>query len=540
MRQRRPLLNCGRAALLAASLHGSVGAWAAEPPEAVPSSSQTRPSEDDLFGAAPAQPAAPAEPVQAPLEGSTPVDSSRDAQILGQAPKSMFSEEPAPSDPLTLGGRLYMRSQTSLLEEQTAKAASFGSPTLLDIYLDARPNERVRGFVLARVQYDPTTVPGGGGLVATTATTNGVSGSPDLAARRVTAAGPRLVLDQMWLRFDIEHTLFVTAGTQHVRWGTGRFWAPSDFLHLRRRNPLDVFDARTGTTLLKVHLPIESRAWNFYAYALPESPSPTGTLRQVAGAARAEMVLGAAELGLGAVLGGGRAPRYAGDLSFGIGEIDFYGEVALRDRGEIDRVYFEPNATVPPTVDLGTGNGNAPSSLSPADLAAVVDAFYPVYRNRGYRPQSVAGFTYSRTYHDSDAFTLGGEYFYNGLGYESPTRYPGLILPHSSPLNEPATFFYLGRHYGALFATFPAPYSLDRHNFTLSTLGNLSDFSFITRFDYALTLLTHLQVEAFAALHYGETTGEFRLGVRNLEFGGIRFDRGASLVDLGLGLRMAL
>ncbi len=61
----------------------------------------------------------------------------------------------------------------------------------------------------------------------------------------------------MWLNFDILHTAFVTAGKQHVRWGTARFWAPTDYLHLQPRNPLLPFDARTGTTMLKVEVPWE-------------------------------------------------------------------------------------------------------------------------------------------------------------------------------------------------------------------------------------------------------------------------------------------
>ena len=35
------------------------------------------------------------------------------------------------------------------------------SPNLLDAYFDARPNDRVRAFILGRVSYDPTAPPGG-------------------------------------------------------------------------------------------------------------------------------------------------------------------------------------------------------------------------------------------------------------------------------------------------------------------------------------------------------------------------------------------
>ena len=73
-------------------------------------------------------------------------------------------------------------------------------------------------------------------------------------------------------------------------------------------------------------------------------------------------------------------------------------------------------------------------------------------------------------------------------------------------------FFYTGRHYAALFASLPAPYSWNYTTFTLSTIGNISDRSFVSRLDYSLTVLTHLSFEAFAAVHFGYKAGEFRLG----------------------------
>jgi hypothetical protein len=311
----------------------------------------------------------------------------------------------------------------------------------------------------------------------------------------------------MWLRFDIKHTVFVTAGRQHVRWGTARVWNPTDFLHVNRRNPLDVFDARTGTSMLKLHLPWEAQGWNFYAYGLTEGAGPK--IGDVAGAARAEVVLGTAELGLGGLFQRHRKPKLAADLSTGFFDFDLYGELALRYGSEIDRVLYVPDA--PPTLE----------------------ARYPgVYRESGIKPQVTGGFTYSHQYADKDVVTVGGEYFYNSLGYDDAGIYPGL-LGRLNTLSEPPQFFYLGRHYAALFLLVPAPYSWDLTTFALSTLGNLSDRSFITRLDYSLTLLTHLRFEAFVSVHYGRSNGEFRLGNKDLNLQ-------PSLLDLGVALRVSI
>jgi hypothetical protein len=517
------------------------------PAPAAPPNAGTAPVAPVPAASAPAPVAAPPGPPAAAAESAAPsapnatAAPSRDAQILGSGETPMFSEETAPDDPLKIGGQIYLRAQTTASRGQNIGDWAFSSPSLLDVYLDARPNDRVRGFVQGRMLYDPT-LPASASdseSIGTVSATGSTSGSQSLSSLfEQPTRGPTVALDQLWLNFDVAHTVFVTAGKQHVRWGTGHFWTPTDFLHLTPRNPLDVFDARTGTTMLKLHLPIESRAWNFYGYLLTESNTSTPTLGSVAAAGRAEFVFGPSELGLGAVAQRDHKAKLASDLSFGIGDFDFYGELGLRSGGEIDRVSYDPNAVAP--VAATPPSYQSPDDAARAALEQVVDAYYPVYRSEGYKAQVVAGASYARKYNDNDMFTIGGEYFYNGLGYASPSAYPGLVLPHSTSLNDSANFFYLGRHYAALYISFPAPYSLDNHTFTLSTLGNLSDRSFITRFDYSLIALTHVRFEAFVSAHYGNENGEFRFGVSHLNLGGVDFTRAPASMDLGLALRIAI
>jgi hypothetical protein len=508
---------------------------------------QERPSESEMFGAEPASPTPP-EPA-APAEGAAPEPqdparapsppASRDAEILGGSRPDMFSEEAAPDDPLEIGGQLYLRAQGTALEGQPVGDFSFSAPSLLDLYLDARPNDRVRGFVLGRMSFD-STLPSRAGQaqsIGAPGETGDTAGSPDPSSLlSAQTRGPHVSLDQLWLRFDVAHTVFVTAGKQHVRWGTGRFWAPTDYLHFRRRNPLDVFDARSGTTMLKLHLPVESKAWNFYAFGVTEADDATPQLNRIAGAARAELVFGPTELGIGAFVRRHQKPKLAADLSAGIGDFDFYGELAVQNGGDVDRVQYAPNAVVPDFAE--PASWETPQQTALRELGQVVDAFYPVYRSKGWKAQAVGGLSYARKYNDNDVFTLGVEYFYNGLGHQSPAPYPGLVLPHSTELRDPATFFYLGQQYGAVFFSMPSPYSLDNHTFTLSTLGNLSDLSFITRFDYSYVLLTHIRFEAFISARYGHENGEFRFGVTDLELGGQSFSRPPSISDFGVALRV--
>ncbi len=491
-------------------------------------------------------------PSEPPPQGEPPAAAAadnaneRDSDILGTPGEEVkFTEEATPEDPLAIGGLLYLRAQSFPLEGQPPKDWSLSAPSLLDVYLDVRPNDRVRGYVLGRMVYDPTLPPSGndslvatGGPLAPGAASAGTQTLNSIFAQR--DRDPQVVLDQLWLRFDLDHTLFVTAGKQHVRWGTGRFWNPTDYLHLQNRNPIDVFDSRTGTSMLKLHLPIEDLAWNFYGYAVTEDVDSTDTVSEVAGALRGEFVIGTAELGLGIFARKNNKPRFAADLSFGLWDFDIYGEVALRDASEIDRVRFDPNGQAEP---LMRASWETDQEFAVRSIANIVDALYPIEVEQGLKPQVVGGFSYTQKYNDVDTFTLGTEYFYNSLGYDDVRDYPGLILPHTVPLRDPATFFYLGKHYGAVFATFPAPYSLDLHTFTVSCLGNLSDQSFISRLDYSLTLLTHLTFEAFFGVHFGRTQGEFRFGVDDLTFGDppvLTVDQPPALFDLGVALRMAI
>jgi hypothetical protein len=503
---------------------------------------QGRPSDDAIFGGgataggpdggAPAEPdgGAPADaaaptPPPAEVPGTAPAAAAtpegRDQALLG-APSTTgeiqhLSDYQAPENPLQIGGQIYLRTQSTARQGDSPGSWSLSAPSLLDVYFDARPNPRVRGFILGRMSYDATVPPDATTGMAAASSQGAFTGSSVTGFTTFNPSrGPNALLDQLWLRFDLGQRVFVTVGKQHVRWGTGRFWQPTDYLHQQKRNPLDVFDARGGTTMLKLHVPWEARAWNFYGFAVADEGGETGpatvgtastvfgtgtTLRQVAGGARAEIVILGAELGLDVLAKRDRKPRFGIDLSTGIGDFDVYADVGIRHGEDFNKV-------VPAT---GTNGMDCVLSDGTPVTTDVVSQKYAVTQQSGIKTQTVVGLNYARKYNDNDLWTIGAEYFYNQPGYADTSVYPGLLFNQS---NQPQlNFFYTGRHYGALFLSLPAPYSWNRTNFTVSTLGNLSDLSFVTRLDVAHTLLTHLSVEAFVGVHYGSRSGEFRLGV---------------------------
>lgn len=447
---------------------------------------QERPSDEEIFGA----PAGPARP--GPEEGPTPGSQGRPPPP--QTPESAEAVKPPPPaspDPLSIGGQLYLRSVVLAQENVPPSKWFLSSPSLVDGYLDARPNDRVRGFVLVRTFFDPTVDPNQPGLF----------GTPPLPQTQV-------VIDQLWINFDVNHQAFVTAGRQHVKWGVARFWSPTDYLHAVPRNPLDIFDARTGTTMLKVHVPWEKQGWNFYGMALLEGDEVANQVGKTGLAGRAELVLGTAELGLDAIVRKGMDPRFGVDLSAGVGDVDVYAEAALRW------------GSLYPSYRLAT----------PGVLAS-----YEAYQPGGFRPAVTAGASWSYKYSDEDTFTIGAEYAFDDNGYAGPALYPVLFATGAF------TPFYVGRHYAGVWFLLPKPGSWNDTTITLSTLGNLSDRSFITRLDWQVLALTYLRVELYAAAHYGDKRGEFRLGVDLPPQGGVpRVEVAAQVFEAGLAARVAL
>jgi len=460
-----------------------------------------RPSEDDLFGA-PSSGSKPADskPATAPGAPEAPTATPRAAQ-----PTPVPADRP---DPLAIGGVLYLRSFVSGAEGDTGlRDYSLSLPSIVDGYLDARPNDRVRGLVLGRLFFDASSSAGSSSALA----------SAGSGVTTTAGSNPRVVLDQLWVKFDVEHTVFVTAGRQHVKWGTARFWTPTDFLHSVQLNPLSQFDERTGTTMVKLHLPWESKGWNFYGVAAFDLDEPASTLRSVAGAARAEVVLGTLELGADVLARNGSKPRIGVDGSAGLGPFDVYIESALTSR-ETPRFR----------------NQGAPCALPLVERCAVVNDAY-------LSPATSVGLNWSYKYSDEDSVTVGAEVFYNPSGYADASIYPlaaatGQLVP-----------FYAGRLYAGAYVLLPKPGSWNNTTINLATLGNLSDRSFITRLDWQVLVLTYLQVQVFGAVHYGNKGGEFRFAI---DTPALAFGRGASSIsalqvrapvfDAGLALTMAL
>lgn len=471
---------------------------------------QDRPSEADLFGNEGDAPVAAdagvtdARPDEASMFGGdeaspdagaaeVPVATGdRDQEQLSAGPvQSKFDTDELASDPLKIGGNLLMFGQGYFQQGRPFLDGAFSAPMILDVYMDGRPNDRLRAYAVGRLQFDPTRPIG-------TGSTTSPTGTSIIGATPATSANPSVFLDQLWLRFDILRTVYVTVGRQKVRWGVSRIWYPTDFLNSQPRDAFNPFDVRLGVNMLKLHVPVESLGWNFYAYGLLDAVNITSSgvqLKQLGGAVRGEFVLGPAEIGIGGVWQEGRRQRYAVDVSTALGPFDVYAEAAFRDARDFVRYEY-------------------PSDLEQSNIVSNFQNI-TARRDEGVIVQVSGGASFQFNYTDKNMAVVSLEYFYNPAGYEKPIGYLVQTFAPQFITNEvldpiQRTPLYQGKHNVGLTIAAPGIPGADWITVSLSNVVVISDPSALTRVDVIFRVLNFLTVQAFGSVFYGETGGQLR------------------------------
>lgn len=400
---------------------------------------------------------------------------------------------------LTVGGRLYLRLNAAIPEDAEPEDVALSSPNFLDLYVDARPTDRIRGFVQGRLSQNLSTQ----------------SGDTDSFGNTIEPTTVKL--DQIWLNFDVGRKVFVTVGRQRVKWGAGRFWNPTDFLQPARLDPLAAFDERTGVGLVKLHIPFEKTGTNLYLLGDIEGAS---AIDEVGGAWRLEQVLGLTEVAITGALAKDRPIKLGAQVSTAVWIFDLRAEAAFTNG--LETTFYRGNFDWGPLDEDGVAS------------VFTIETPDEYTREDDWIPQVVAGLEVPIKYNDEDSLYIGAEYFYNDTGYDDAELYPWLVF------NEAFTPFYVGRHYAGVYAYLPGPGRWDDHNFTFSTLGNLSDKSFTSRVDYSVRALTFLSINAYVGAHYGNV-GELRLGLEAPPVLGFTEEAtviSPPLVDVGLGAQI--
>ena len=439
-------------------------------------------------------------------------EEQREEDMFGGGEETLQNASPIkePEDTLEVGGSLYMQFAASIPSSDDLNDYTVNAPTNVDLYLDSRPNDRLRGFVRGRLLWDPSTRGGG------TASLFG------------TEAGERtqVLLDEIWMRFDAARTVFFTVGQAHVRWGTTRIWNPVDVLQPSRRDPLAFYDLRVGVPQIKMHLPIESLGWNFYLMGLMDS---VDTVRKAGGAARAEFVFSTVETGVTGALRYGVDPKTGLDFSMGIGDLDWTGECGVSFPSSSD-----------PEVQVSTGLEYSVSVFD-EDILLLGTEFF--YNPGGY--DSLEDAVYDTLGITRDDVAAASSFIEPGIELDEETlAASNELLETSAAALSTLQPFYIGKYYGGFLVSLPQPGNWNDVSFSVLTLSNLSDRSALSRLDVSINALTYLQIQTYISGYWG-LPGELKPGPDSLgEFGTLLSTVAplppSQLLQVGFNLRMDL
>lgn len=354
---------------------------------------------------------------------------------------SQLDKADADKDRLKIGGELWTQLQYFGLQGQAGRKGYLFNPNTLYLYFDSRLREDTRAYVRLMSVYDPT------------ASNGGVSPFTGQALKET-----QVGIEEMKLLFNIDKTVFFTIGKQKIRWGSGKFWNPTDFLNSSRRNLLYNEDRRLGVNLIKTHLPLGSA--NLYLVNRIEGTTDPGLVHH---ALRAEMPIGTAELSATGSVQRGQSPVLGMDLSSALWELDAHMEVSHVTENSAD------------------GSGRPLTHVT-------------------------TGISYDYKYSDQDMLSVSLEYFRNDGGLTETSGYVRVLLAGGY---QP---YFLARDYGMLMLYLPTPGRWEHVSFTLFNIMNFSDRSAASKFMATLTHIQNLNVDLGLTGHYGNPDGELKLG----------------------------
>ncbi|OFZ28556.1 MAG: hypothetical protein A2622_05540 [Bdellovibrionales bacterium RIFCSPHIGHO2_01_FULL_40_29] len=312
------------------------------------------------------------------------------------------------ADRLKFGGSLQAEWQLYTLKNAPIKDVLY-SPMTLELYLDSQLKDDVRAFFKGRMVHDASideTIP------------SPLTGLPQ---RKTTS-----FIDEMNLRFQTDHKIFWTIGTQKIKWGAAKFWNPTDFINLQKRDSLRQDDLRAGISMLKAHIPWGDS--NLYVIGVNENANES---QQTGAAARFEIPFSKGEVSLSSYSRRGQNTKIGSDISFALGEFDLYVEAAESDTGHDKNIS--------------------------------------------------GGLTYEIMYSDDDSVIFGFESFWQENGTDDKTTYLATTLAGNY------IPFYIGKKYDMASVFLTKPLSWNDSTFILNMVQNSSDFSQYYRLNWVYT-----------------------------------------------------
>jgi hypothetical protein len=243
-------------------------------------------------------------------------------------------------------------------------------------------------------------------------------------------------LREVFLDFNLEHSVYFRAGKQVLQWGRCALWNPTDLINVEQKTFVPKIGYREGAYGLKVHIPFGASR-NIYGFL-----DTGGAINdnEMGGALKFEFLTGRTEMAFSGWAKRNRRPVFGYDMSSRLGDTDVAAEIGVSRR---DNTRFIRDSGG--TLDIYR------KSQSWATRAAV-------NFRRGFR---LGNF--------NDRLTASTELFYNQNGYTGNILDDGTAYNFSGPLaaagqtsgtkkefllgNGLYAPNYLSRYYGAVFTS---------------------------------------------------------------------------------------
>ena len=362
------------------------------------------------------------------------------------------------------------------------------------LYFDARPKEdfRVHGSVKTGWPFSTTKT-----FLTSTTTSTAIS-------------SPNISIFELFADFSLNDEMYFRFGKSTVKWGVGYFWSPADVINIESINVLDADAQREGPVNMRINIPEFGTQNNFYLYTILDNSDLD--FDTTALAAKAEVLLGNYEVGIGGYYRYDTAERAMLTLTGPVGDFDIFGE-AMVSRGSAKNFVTDIQTT-------------SPYNISKSSIAD--------NRNNFYFSAST-GFLYNNSNTNINAI---GQYYYNGEGYSISTK-DALVtkaklaiasaiatLDQNAVVEISKSLASLikgsGQHYTALNISKSNLFS-EHFSASIVAVANLSDWSGIVKPTFNYAVHDNFSLALSPTYFFGPSDGEYA------------FFSGSNAVSLSLG-----
>jgi len=355
------------------------------------------------------------------------------------------------------------------LENQRRSDAVLAGQVVANLMLDARLPRGIKAFANAE------------------ANVSGADSSGTMQAE--------FTVRELFVDANIARHVYFRAGKQVLQWGRCFFWNPTDLINVERKPFIDKIGYREGALGLRMHVPFGTRA-NLYGFA---DLHDLRSIDSLAGAGKAEVLLGGVEMALSAWGKRGHKPVIGFDMSFPL-----FGAVGSLEASATDGANY-------PTVAVDRDG-----------YLAIKD------RSGTWYPRIALGILAILDFLGvDDRLNLGAEFYFNGAAHSSTLltdtrRYPlRPAFPGDTTvveLNKGEFFFAQGLYeensnamgYAALFSSVK-DFIVSDLTLDINAIVNVNDWSAVTTAALTYTTLHNLSVGLSLNAFFGPDRAEYTL-----------------------------